>query len=207
MTDATSKNSRDAFDAIAWLDPPLLVSRSVAGKSYDVWIAGKETTLTLPRKGPDLLTEEDGKPMGPIPDFPPPPLADPILRGAYIKLTSRAQLSEAPLIIEAVRLRWQDAARTRRVRKGDFAGDGFDEDLGPWLSLVRDWLTAWMGGVRRSVAQEPTPVVRMASAAYNGSIGGGGNSTVVGLYLGGRRVSTPGELRAAFAAASTGRSL
>lgn len=202
-----SKLAHNAFDAIAWLDPPFLVGRSVAGKSYAVQIAGRPTTLTLPKKGPGSLAMGEEKPMPNIPDFPSPPLADQIVGGVHISVVSRAGLREKPLIVEALRLRWKDPARTRRVRDDDFVGQGFDQDLAPWLSLVRDWLAAWRGGVRQSVALERTPEIRMASAAYGGSIGGGGEPRAVGLHLERRRISTPAELKGAFAAASAGRSL
>ena len=200
MTDAdcqVSQLTRDAFEAIAWLDPPLLVGHSAAGTSYNVTIARKATVLTLPAKGPDELGGGEDKPIPRIPEFPRPPLAEPIVRGAWMQISSRAVLRERPLIVEAIRLRWKDRARTSAVRKGDHFGPDFDKDLGPWLALARDWLTVWRGGVRRPMMSEVSPQIRMASSAYGGSIGGGGFAPP-GVYLERRQISTPGEVRAAW---------
>jgi hypothetical protein len=200
--------ARDAFDAVAWLDPPLLVSRRLAGTSYDVRIAGKATILTLPATGPSKLTMSEGHPPRETPEFPPPKLAEPIVSGVHIQITSSTRIPKAPLIVDAIRLRWKDRTRTQQIRKSNHYGDReFDVDLGAWLSLAREWLAAWRGGVRRPATLEPTPIIRMASSAYGGSIGDGGNSPP-GVYLGGGRIIlTPAELRGAFAAASIGEPL
>jgi hypothetical protein len=111
-----------------------------------------------------------------------------------MQLGSSAKLPEKPLIVEAVRLRWTDRKMTRKVKTETFWD--LDEDFGPWLALVRDWLNAWMGGVRGPVAVEATPRVRIASSGYGGPVGGGGFAQG-GVYLGSRRVARPIELRGA----------
>jgi hypothetical protein len=190
----------DGFDAIVWLDPPILVSRRAA-KTYEVRVGDRPMTLSLPLRGPDALSMDEGQSWRPIPDFPPPPLAEQLTSGVHMQLQSSAKLPEKPLIVEAVRLRWTDRKMTRKVQTETFWD--LDKDFGPWLALVRDWLNAWMGGVRGPVAVEATPRVRIASSAYGGPVGGGGFAQG-GVYLGSRRVARPSELRAAFAAASDG---
>src|SRR5271165_3859380 len=143
------------FDAIVWLDPPILVSRR-ATKTYEVRVGGRPMTLSLPLRGPDALSKDEGQPWRPIPDFPPPPLAEQLTSGVHLQVRSSAKLPEKPLIVEAVRLRWTDRKMTRKVKTETFWD--LDEDFGPWLALVRDWLNAWMGGVRGPVAVEATRV-------------------------------------------------
>jgi len=193
---------RDGFEVIAWIDPPLLVSQRAGGTSYDVMIAERPMALDLPRKGPDSLRDpsEQGS-WREIPEFPGPLVAEPIVRGAWISVRSGVQMPEKPLIVEAVRLRWQDPARRRRVRKSPDAALGFDRELGAWLSVALDWLAAWRGATRRYVSTEQTPQIRMGMSGYDGAIGGGQTSSF-GLHFPARRVSKPSELRAAFIAAS-----
>jgi len=198
---------RDGFEVIAWIDPPLLVSQRAAGKSYDVTIAGRPMTLDLPMKGSGSSGDRDERgSWREIPEFPGRPLAEPIARGGWISLTSSVQFRTEILIVEAIRLRWRDPARRRRVRKSLDAAFDFDRELGAWLSIALDWLAAWRGATRRYVSTEQTPQIRMGVSGYDGAISGGQMSSF-GLHFPSRRVSKPSELRAAFIAASRQREL
>jgi hypothetical protein len=107
------------------------------------------------------------------------------------------------LLLEAIRFRWIDPARRRRVRKSLEAAFEFDKEVAAWLAIAHDWLAAWRYTTRRYVAVERTPQMRMAVCGYEGAIGGG-ESPTFGLYFPSRRESSPRALRAAFIAASQG---
>jgi hypothetical protein len=203
---SSAKLPRNGFDAIAWLDPPLHVSRRVAGKSYQVRIAGRPTVLSLPSVGPKEMFGGGSAAEGPTPSFPPPPLSAPLVSGARAYLTMSARTPPGMLIVEAIRLRWTDPARTRSIRRNEDLGDGFDKPLGAWLAVVRDWLAAWRGATRGPIAQEATPSIRLATSASRGTIGGGGYAAY-GVHMPARRWSKPSALEAAFIAASEGREL
>jgi hypothetical protein len=196
--------STDIFDAIVWLDPPLCVSRRVSRGPYDVQIAGKPTRLWLPLKGPSELRFSRSAPVVGIPDFPPPRLARPITHGLWTGIGMSARLRQRPLIVEAFRMRWRDPDRART--EGEPFPPSFDADVGPWLSVVRDWLSAWRHDVLRPMGEETTPSVRVARLGGEAVTGGGGNAAF-GVYFGNRPLSTPSQFRAAFAAASAGREL
>jgi hypothetical protein len=155
----------DGFDAIVGIDPPILVSRRAA-KTYAVRVGGRPMTLSLPLRGPDALSMDEGQTWRPIPDFPPSPLAEQLTSGVHMRLKSSAKLPDKPLIVEAVRLRWRDRRMTRKVQTETFWG--LEEDFGGWLALVRDWLNAWMGGVRERLGASAHPqpkATRLIAAA------------------------------------------
>jgi hypothetical protein len=200
--------SAETFDAVAWLDPPVIVSRRVARGPYAVKIAGRRASVWLPSKGPSKLTVGRGRPAdGGIPEFPPPALATPIREGLQMAIRSATVLRERPLIVTALRLRWRDSERAAAERKGVWRpDDDYVTEVAPWLALARDWLSAWLGGTWRSVAAEATPAVRLARVGGKAVVGGGGQ-TPFGVHLPARRISTPSELRAAFIMASDSRPL
>jgi hypothetical protein len=104
--------------------------------------------------------------------------------------------------VDNVRLRWRDTSLEHAA--GEFVSDrNFAEELGTWLSTVRDWLSAWSHNVRERALLEPTPRVRVAlmDDPDAGTVSSGGTRPVFVL---GERASTPVELRAAFVAASSG---
>lgn len=201
---ATKRLAKDGFEVVVWIDPALRVGRSAAGTSHEVTVAGRPMVLDLPLRGPDEFRDGHAKnEWRAIPDFAGPPLAEPILRGGWISITSRGRPGGNPLILEAIRLRWIDPARRRRVRANIDAAFDFDKELAPWLAIAHDWLAAWRSTTRRYVAAETTPQMRMAVGGHDGAVGGGESQTF-GLYFGSRPASRPRELRAAFAAASSG---
>lgn len=201
--------TRDAFDAVAWLDPPLLVNRrGVAGRSYNVWIGETPATLTMPTGGPSELHlgASRGASSTGFPSFPPPPLAGPITDGAWAYTATSLPVPRPVLIATGVRLQWRDAAHAKQIRDGtQFAGesDPLLAELGWWLSVVRDWLSAWSGNLRDRVELAPPPRVRYTLQDGTSYPVGGGPSGVP-VIVKGQRASYPRELRAAFAAASAG---
>ncbi len=197
----------NGFEVIAWLDSPLLISRVAAGTTYDVTIAGRSIKLDVPLRGPREIGDErldDG--VRRIPEFPGPPLAEGIVKGGWISIRNSVRPQGGPLILEAIRLRWTDPARRRRIRENLEAGFDFAGELGAWLSIALDWLAAWRHTTQLSVASETTPRMRMAVSGYGGAIGGG-RTTTFGVYFPSRQTNKPRELRAAFVAASDGKGL
>jgi hypothetical protein len=200
--------SAEIFDAVAWLDPPVIVSRRVARGPYAVKITGRRASVWLPSKGPSKLTVGRGRPAeGGIPGVPAARAgyADP--RGTSDgnkecdgPAREAADRDGASLALERPRT---GAAE----RKGAWRPhDDYGTELAPWLSLARDWLSAWLGGTWRSVTAEATPAVRLARVGGEAVVGGGGQ-TPYGVHLPARRISTPSELRAAFILASDNRPL
>ncbi len=195
-----SDSENVGVDAIAWLDPPLLLSKGIAGHSYEVMIAGRAITLTLPSQGPESWAKSRDAPMGPIPKFPPPKLAKALVSGVWAYSSTSRVVPDPVLVVGAVRLRWPDGDL---AQLGDMrALSDFAKQFGAWLSTVRDWLAAWSGNLRETVFREPTPPMRLAQfdAPQRGQIGAGGSNTPVMMLD--ERTSDSVELRAAFAAAS-----
>ena len=193
----------DIFDAVVWTDPPLIVSRKTPRGPYAVRIADKATRVWLPLRGPREIRERVGRSARrPMPEFPAPQLAGPVRKGLWMESGSSALMPQRPLIIEAFRLRWHDPQRTGDEDGPWRPGQGFDDDVAPWLSLVRDWLAAWRHEERGEVPQQPTPRIRMGRVGGRMVLHGGDNATG-GVHLARRPISTPSELRAAFAAASS----
>src|SRR3954452_4859993 len=62
------------LDALAWLPEPILVHRTVAGRSYDVAIKTRPTVLTLPLEGPEATALDEPERPRSVPTFPPPAL-------------------------------------------------------------------------------------------------------------------------------------
>lgn len=82
----------ETFDAVAWLDPPVIVSRRVARGPYAVNIAGRRASVWLPLKGPRKLTVGQGRPAsGEIPEFPFPATAPTVPTAAKTVLTAVIQ--------------------------------------------------------------------------------------------------------------------
>lgn len=188
------------MDAIAWLDPPLLLSKGVAGHSYEVMIGGRAITLTLPSQGRDSFGESRAAPTGPIPRFPSPTLAKALVSGVRASSSISRVVPDPVLVVGAVRLRWPggDLDQLSDMR----APSDFAQQLGTWLSTVRDWLAAWSGNLRETVFLEPTPRLLLAQFERpdKGPVGAGGSNAPVIML--GERTSDSVELRAAFAAAS-----
>jgi hypothetical protein len=200
----SSRAKSVAVDALAWIDPPLLTHRTIAGRSYEVLIGDRATALTLPSEGPDNLSWPSS-PRGPTRTFPRPPLARAITHGVEMHSTSERALPREILAVDNVRLRWSDISLEHAA--GEFGSErNLAEELGTWLSTVRDWLSVWSHNVRERAQLEPTPRVRVALAndPDAGTVSGGGTRPV---FILGERASTPVELRAAFAAASSGTAL
>jgi len=204
ITQVDTKPQSAAIDAIAWLEPPLLFPRTVAGRSYDVRIGDRSTVLTLPSEG---LTQFGGAPPpkapGPTPTFPPPPLAETFVPGRVHAVVTVAQTpGKHVLAVGAIRLRWHGDDLTRAT--GALHGTrerSFAEDFGDWLSIVRDWLAAWSGQARDSIHRAPRPIARLASFddpdAAPVMVGGPVTTIVTG-----QRAASTYEIKGAFAAAS-----
>jgi hypothetical protein len=156
--------TRDAFDAVAWLDPPLLVNRrGVAGRSHSVLVGGTPATLTMPTGGPSELRlgATRGASSTGFPSFPSPPLAEPITGGVQMYTATSLPVPRQVLVATGVRLQWRDTAHAKQIREQTpFAGesDPLLAGLGWWLSVVRDWLSAWSGNVRERVELAPRHV-------------------------------------------------
>ena len=199
--------TRDAFDAVAWLDPPLLVNRrGVAGRSHSVLVGGTPATLTMPTGGPSELQlgATRGASSTGFPSFPSPPLAEPITGGVQMYTATSLPVPRQILVATGVRLQWRDTAHAKQIREQTpFAGesDPLLAGLGWWLSVVRDWLSSWSGNVRERVELAPPPRVRYTLRDGTGYPVGGGPASVP-VIVRGERATFPSELRAAFAAAS-----
>jgi hypothetical protein len=193
------------FDAVVWLEPPLFLSRHTSRGPYNVRIAGKPTRLWLPVKGPTWYGASRPDRTTGMPDFPPPRLAKPVSAALWMHTSSQGRMRQRPLIAEAVRLRWSDPERAKEADPWPL-GEGFDAEVGPWLSVVRDWLAAWRHEGRGEVDEEPTPRIRMGRLGGDEVVHGGGTA-LGGLHLWSRPLSTPSEFQAALAAASAGMEL
>jgi hypothetical protein len=200
MARAKTPSHPRGLDAVVWLDPPLLVERSVAGRSYNVLIGGKPTRLTVPNDGPTAINMSRAEGQHQIPDFPRPQLPDALFPKIHAASGVGLVVPETQLAVGALRLRWNDPEVERTG--GELGGlEPFQRVLGDWLSTVRDWLTAWSGNPRDALYLEPRPVVSVARVDDPAAlaIGAGGDRPV---FVMGQRASTAAELRAAFAAAS-----
>ena len=161
--------------------------------------------LTLPIEGlATFAGVPPPKAPGPPPTFPPPPLAETYVPGRLHTQISIAQKPDADMIaVGAIRLRWQGTDLTRAT--GPLRSSlerTFVEDLGEWLSIVRDWLAAWSGEPRDSLNWAPRPVSRLASFDNPDAAPitvGGPSITLVR-----RRATSRDEIEGAFAAASIG---
>ena len=190
------------IEAVVWIDPPLLVERTFAGTTHDVRIAGLPTLLTIPVSGPNSLAGRPADPAPPIPVFPPPPLSEKPQFGT-VTATLSIPVRDSELLVSAVRLNWSDPEYERYVSELEAVSE-FVEEVGSWLSVVRNWLYGWDGDVRNDVFLPPPPLVRLVlvDQLQRGPIyGGGGPSQSLRSQISaqGRRV------RAAFAASSTGK--
>jgi HEPN domain-containing protein len=191
------------LDAVASIDPELLISRTLAGRSYVVFAFDRRVQLTLPSRGPATFgaPPESAIPMHTA--FPAPPLAEGFGRGVAHGGVARAA-SPGVLVVNVVRLRWDERRSSHLTATPDVlnASKGF----GSWLAIARDWLAPWTGTIRRPVHGEPMPRIRVAivddpdRGTFSGSAGGP-------RFVMGERAATALELRAAFAAASTAYAL
>ena len=191
--------TRDAFDAVAWLEPPLLVNRrGVAGRSHNVLVGGTPATLTMPTGGPSELQlgASRGASSTGFPSFPPPPLAEPITGGVQMYTATSLPIPRQVLVATGVRLQWRDTVHAKQIREQTpFVGesDPLLAGLGWWLSVVRDWLSAWSGNVRERVELAPPPRVRYTLQDGTGYPVGGGPASVP-VIVRGERAAFPGSL-------------
>jgi hypothetical protein len=198
---ADTRSDSVEIDALAWLDPPLLLEQGVAGRSYEVTIGGRPTTLTLPNEGMGEFRTDRTETPGRLPSFPEPPLALPLGR-ASTSLSLARGAREGELVAQVIRLQWRD----NEFFAGELEESGrnpneFSRELGAWLAMVRNWLAAWSENVRDRVEPEPTPLIQAALAGDPATAAvTGGRSRFV--YIQDQRPSTALELEAAFAAAS-----
>ena len=190
-------------DSIAWLDWPLLVANGLAGRSFHVSIARRPTLLTFPSEGSGGLARSPADPDRSIPRFPPPPLVEPVVKAHAYAYTSLGT-PEGAVLVGAIRLRWHDAEFERVIGDRGIA-QNFSGAVGEWLSVVRNWLVGWSGGVRGEVEGRGTPQVRLVLAhdPERGPFGAGGRPLVVGKVT----VFGLNEVKGAFAAASLGMDL
>jgi hypothetical protein len=189
------------IDSIAWLDWPLLVVSSLAGRSFDIRIADRPTVLTLPKEGPPSFGAPSPAPSPSFPTFPPPGLAEPVV-GSDSRFVLSLTTPEDAFVVEGVRLRWYDDDFARSITtRANVAR--FSQQVGDWLSVVREWLEAWSGGRPSSIRREASPLVRLVMS-HNpdaGEFRAGGQAPLIVQHM---RIFTADELRAAFAAASRG---
>ena len=189
------------LDAVASINPELLVSRTLASRSYPAVMFDRSVTLTLPRSGPTTFGAAPDTSATALPTFPRPPLATGFTRGGTAVGTVARVAPATLLVVNAVRLRWE--AR----RASDLAGlaDSLkvSEGFGSWLSIVRDWLSVWTEVVRDPVHGHPTPRARIAivEEPNAGTFSAGGAAP---RFVMGGHGATGLELRAAFSAASAG---
>jgi hypothetical protein len=190
-----------AVEAVVWLDPPISVERSVAGRSLSVRIGGQQMTLDVPLDGAQQI-EHSRTEGSPIPTFATPPLADALATGTSTSSRVSIGFPEDVLAIEAIRLRWHDGALHERLKEGGATYD-FSVTLGDWLSTVRDWLFAWAGArPGREIRHDPPPVFRLVVGT---TVHSGGGRT--GVFVVGERRATALEWAAALRAASAPRGL
>ncbi len=110
-------------------------------------------------------------------------------------------IPEGALVVGAIRFQWNDEefeSSRRKGRAGQFSGE-----VGTWLSIVRNWLSAWTGDVRHAINYgEPPARVRLVPFKNPGA----GEIRAGGAPLHVRKLHMPGalEVQAAFAAASFG---
>jgi hypothetical protein len=193
------------IDALVGIEPPILLHRTIAGRSYDVRIGGRPMTLTLPSEGLDSIVLSTGRADPPSRTFPEPPLADGFTRGARMHLRSTTPVPKQVLALDAVRLRCNDREFAETL--GHVGDPDLSEAVGDWLDIVRDWLAAWSRNPRSHAERRSRPSVLAALIDHpdRGPIGLGGPMPVV--VLGGERASTPSEWKAAITAASRGDAL
>jgi len=189
------------LDAIAWLDPPLLLERKAAGRSYAVCIGGNPTRLTLPKEGVSEIVMSTGRRGDPaIPTFPRPRLAPQLTPKVHAHASTNWAMPEHVLAASAIRLRWRDPALERVIGEIGAAGE-FSRVLARWISIVRDWLAAWTGNVRELVEIDPIPVVHVARSNDPDTLPAkAGGATPV--FVMDQKASSTSELAAAFRAAS-----
>lgn len=147
------------IDGIVQLDPPLLLPRTIRGRSYDVRLGGTAIRLTLPSGGLEELHISSSSNFD-IPLFPEPALA----QGKTTSIQAHASIS-LPLpkqifAATALRLCWHDCAFEENIGELGVGGQ-FSKTVGSWLTVVRDWVAAWTGNVRGHVELEATPNVRL----------------------------------------------
>jgi hypothetical protein len=202
-----------SIDSIVWLDPEITVDGSLRGRSFDVVIAGRPTTLTLPLSGPRAHTVAGSGPPSQVPEFPPPPLATSDKHG-QITATISMPVPETWFAIEALRLQWSDPEFIDSIRRSrDHTSrsmfeevSGFSADVGAWLATVRGWLAAWYQDVRRppTVAEDPRVRLVIVDDLDAGAFWAGGG-TLPQIVI--RKMIDGDHLAAAFAAASKGRAV
>lgn len=202
MTSGGQVEVERRLDGIVWLDEPLLVPRTLAGRSYDVRIGDRPTLLTIPKDGPKQIARSPNHAPSAIPSFPPPPLASPL--NPKVRAVASLSLPVPPqvLAVTALRLRWDDDKLESSL--GELGGTkDFAAALKTWLTSVQDWLAAWSGNVRERVHQEGPPHFRVAAVRQpeKPAAGGGGPIPVI---VQGQRSFTADEVRGSFAAASGG---
>jgi hypothetical protein len=198
-----SSPSHVGIDGIVQLDPPLLLPRTIQGRSYDVSLDGTAMKMTLPSGGLRALCISSTSNFD-IPSFPEPALT----QGRTTNIQAHASVSlpipENIFAATALRLRWHDSELEENVGELGVAVK-FSEQVGGWLAVVRDWLAAWSGNVREHIELEATPNVRLT--LFNDDVlpaRGGGPTPVV---LQGQAAATSIQLTAALAAASTDHAL
>lgn len=196
-------STNSGIDGIIQLDPPLLLPRTIQGRSYDVRVGGAAMKLTLPRTGlRELYTSS--KSEFDVPSFPEPPLAEGRTTSVLAYASISLPLPEQVFAATALRLRWHDGALEESLGKLGVAGE-FSRTIGGWLTIVRDWLAAWSNNVREHIELEATPNVRLTPFNRDVLPARGGGSTPVVIQ--GQTASSSIQLTAALAAASADRTL
>lgn len=190
-------NSVQTTDVIVWLEPPPIpLEQSVAGRSWDVRIGGVPITLMTPVEGRDSLTGEQTRhSVGPIPNFPDPPLQGALAAGTQRSASLSLGVPSGVFVPAALRLRFTEpklaASLTERPHE-------FPEMIGNWLGIVRDWVAAWSGHDRETIEVRGAPAILAATSRDDRPHAAGGDPLVMRPV----RAASVSEWSAALAAAS-----
>jgi hypothetical protein len=169
---------------------------------WEVRIDGAEMDLFTPVESRKSLTyRKESLSTGPIPRFPAPPLADPLIAEVRSHASLALGVPSGILSPAALRLRCSEP-RICTVLSEREGRQEFSSIMGNWLTIVRDWLAAWSGNVRDTVEHEGTPAILAATEGAPKYFGGAGGTTMV--IVQDQRPSSPAEWEAALKAASDG---
>jgi hypothetical protein len=190
-------------DSIAWLETPLWVDQTLAGKSYAIRMESRRVRLTLPLENLDNVIHATVRALSPAPRFPgrlrPAPLRAPRAESGMAQ-----PVPDGLLVVTAVRLRIPAEGDLAVGLYTDWPITTVAAAFDTWRTRAEAWLDAWTGAVRQPVMHNGALRIQAAIRTDGGGLAGVGTGGPVPVVIRGQRWATPDEVTAAFAAASRG---
>jgi HEPN domain-containing protein len=181
----------------------LWVDQATAGKSYPITLESRRVRLTLPLENLDDVIHATLRELPSAPRFPGRLRPGP-LRAPRVESGTAQVVPNGLLVVTAVRLRILAEGDLALRSYTDWPITTVADAFGTWLTHAETWLDAWTGAVRQPVTRSGMPRIQAAIPADDGSLGGVGTGGPVPVVIRGQRWAAPGEVTAAFAAASCG---